>query len=91
MESARSGFIGRWKVRAGKFMRLFSHKTNRCVSLAAPKEHRQLNFFGSGGLFGNGRKVLSRISIGMITTTPDLFHALATTPVLTGTNLQAQK
>jgi CRP-like cAMP-binding protein len=27
----------------------------------------------------------------MITTTPELFHALATTPVLTGTNLQAQK
>ena len=26
----------------------------------------------------------------MIATTPDLFHALATTPVLTGTNLQAQ-
>ncbi len=27
----------------------------------------------------------------MIFTTPELFHALATTPVLTGTNLQAQK
>src|ERR1700744_5116124 len=27
----------------------------------------------------------------MITTTPELFHALATTPVLTGTNLAAQK
>jgi CRP/FNR family cyclic AMP-dependent transcriptional regulator len=27
----------------------------------------------------------------MITTTPELFHALATTPVLAGTNLQAQK
>jgi CRP-like cAMP-binding protein len=26
----------------------------------------------------------------MITTTPELFHALATTPVLTGTNLPAQ-
>ncbi len=26
----------------------------------------------------------------MITTNPDLFHALATTPVLTGTNLRAQ-
>ena len=26
----------------------------------------------------------------MIITTPDLFHALATTPVLTGTNLRAQ-
>jgi CRP-like cAMP-binding protein len=35
-------------------------------------------------------KIAPRLSRRMITTTPELFHALATTPVLMGTNLYAQ-